>query len=107
MTEMDPHDEEMDRFLLRSMKAPVPALPSSFDRQVLRAVNRNSDLVERYRRILFIAYAVVSALTSLVIMRSAGLDWWSILGIVAPVTVITAALSTWKTKRARVEPSEA
>ena len=107
MTEMDPHDEEMDRFLLRSMKAPVPALPSNFDKRVLRAVNRNSDLVERYRRILFIAYAVVSALTSLVIMRGAGLDWWAILGIVAPVTLITAALSTWKTKRARVEPSEA
>jgi hypothetical protein len=42
VSEMDPHDSEMDRFLLRSMKAPIPALSSNFDRRVLRAVNRNS-----------------------------------------------------------------
>jgi hypothetical protein len=97
----------MDRFLLRSMKAPVPALPSNFDKRVLRAVNRNSGLVERYRWILFTAYAIVSALTSLLIMHGAGLDWSPIIGILAPVTLISAIFSAWKAKRASIEPYEA
>lgn len=107
MTEMEPHDVEMDRLLLQSMKARVPALPSNFDRRILREANRSSDLVERYRWMFFAAYVVVSALTSLVIMRGAGLNWLPIIGILAPLTLISAAFSTWKAKRASVQPSEA
>lgn len=107
MTEMEPHDVEMDRLLLRSMRAPVPALPSNFDRRVLRAANRNSDLLERYRWMLFTAYAVVSALTSLLIMHDAGLDWLPIIGILAPVTLTSALFLAWKTKRRATQVSEA
>jgi hypothetical protein len=106
VTEIKSHDAEMDRLLLQSMGAPVPALPSNFDRRVLREVNRNSDLVERYRWMLLTAYAAVSALTSLVIMRDAGLGWLPIIGILAPVTLISAAFPAWKTKPARIRPSE-
>lgn len=97
----------MDRLLLRSMKAPVPALSSNFDRRLLRAVNRKPEMVERYRWILFMGYAVVSALTCLLIMHNAGIGWLPIIGILAPVTLVPAAFSAWKAKRARIEPSEA
>ena len=107
MTEMEPHDAEMDRLLLRSLRAPVPSLPSNFDRRFLRSANRDSELIKRYRWMLFAAYAVVSALTSLVIMHGAGLDWLPIIGILAPVTLASAAFSLWKTRRASVQSSEA
>jgi len=79
------------------MRAPVPALPSNFDRRVLRAANRNSDFVER----------IVSALTSLLIMHDAGLDWLPIIGILAPVTLTSALFLAWKTKRTATQVSEA
>ena len=107
MTEMEPHDEEMDRLLLRSMRAPVPTLPTNFDRRVLRAARHNSDVKERYRWILFAVYAVVSALTSLLIMHSAGLSWLATVGIVVPLALISIAFPAWRVKRARVLPSEA
>lgn len=107
MTEMEPHDAEMNLLLLASMSAPVPALPSNFDRRVLRKANRTSALVERYRWILFALYAVVSALTSLLIMHGAGLGWLPIIGILAPLTLVSAAFSARKAKRARIQPHEA
>ena len=106
MTEMEPHDEEMDRLLLQSMRAPVPTLPSNFDRRVLRAVNRDSSLVERYRWMLVTVYAVVSALTSLLIMHSAGIRWLPIMVILALLTLISVAMPAWKRKRTGVEPSK-
>lgn len=107
MTEMEPHNVEMDRLLVLSMRAPVPALPSNFDRRVLREVNRSSDLVERYRWMLFAAYAVISAVTCLLIMHGAGLSWLPIIGILGPLTLISVAFPAWKAKRARIQPFEA
>jgi hypothetical protein len=104
---MEPHDVEMDRLLLRSMRALVPDLPSNFDRRVLRAANRNSDLVERYRWMLFAAYVVVSALKSLLMTHDAGLDWLPIIGILAPVTLASALCFGMETKRTATQVSEA
>ncbi|WP_162601735.1 hypothetical protein [Occallatibacter savannae] len=97
----------MDRLLMDRMRAPVPALSSNFERKIVRAAKRDSDLLGRYRWIVFAAYVVASALTSLAIMHNAGLGWLPIVGILAAATVGSAAFVAWKTGRAAVARSEA
>ena len=115
MTEMEPYQDQpiradqneegpnqaaMDNLLRRSLAAPVPALPSSFDRRVMRRASRNSQLLGRYRWMLLAGYAIVSAGTSAVIMRGAGLDWIPIGGILTPLTLAAAAYAAWQAKHA-------
>ena len=56
---------------------------------------------------LFAAYAVISAVTCLLIMHGAGLSWLPIIGILGPLTLISVAFPAWKAKRARIQPFEA
>lgn len=83
----------MDRLLRQSMASPVPSLPANFDRRVVRAANRNSELLGRVRWRLLAGYALVSAATSLVVMHAAGLNWLPIAGIVAPLTLLATVYS--------------
>jgi len=96
---MEPREAEIDRLLRRSMAAPVPSLTQDFDRRLMRKVRRSSETLDRYRRILFAGYVLISVLVSAVIMRSQGLGWGPIAGLVlAPLVVIAATRSARHTK---------
>jgi hypothetical protein len=90
----------MDSLLRRSLAAPFPALQSNFDRRLMRRVSRNSKLLDRYRWMLLVGYAIVSAGTSAVIMRGAGLHWIPIGGILTPLTLAAAAYAALQAKHA-------
>lgn len=95
--EMEPSDDGMDRWLRRSMAAPIPDLPPDFDQRLMRAVQRSSEPLGHYRQILFIGYGVVSAVTCAVVMRGQGLDWGPIAGmILAPLALVVIARSMWR-----------
>jgi hypothetical protein len=86
---MDPRDSGIDNLLRHSMAAPVPSLPPNFDQRVIRALGQNSQVRNRYRRILLTVYGAVSAITSAIVMRGQGLDWETIaLTILAPLLLI-------------------
>ncbi len=91
MSEMEPRDAEIDSVLRRFMTAPIPSLPTDFDRRVLRQVRRGSQPLDRYRRILLTGYAATSVVASAVVMRGHGLDWGAIsVMIVVPLGSIVA-----------------
>jgi hypothetical protein len=95
---MEPREAEIDRLLRRSMAAPVPSLTQDFDRRLMRRVRRSSESLDRYRQIMFAGYVLISVLVSVVIMRSQGLGWGPIAGLVlAPLVVVAATRSTRRT----------
>jgi hypothetical protein len=98
---MEPHEAEMDILLRRSMNAPVPGLPPNFDRRVMREVRRKHQSLDRYNWILFTGYGVISAVTSVVVMRGAGLNWLGIGATLGPVTLLAAAYSAWQANHGR------
>ena len=89
MTEMEPRDAGIDSLLRRSMAAPAPSLPPDFEQRLLRELPQNSQALDRYRRILLACYALISVVTSAVVMRSQGLDWGAVLLlIIGPLALI-------------------
>ncbi len=88
---MEPREAEIDRLLRRSMAAPVPSLTQDFDRRLMRRVRRSSESLDRYRQILFTGYVLISVLVSVVIMRSQGLGWGPIAGLLLGPLVLVAA----------------
>lgn len=94
----------MDNLLRRSLAAPAPALAPNFDRRVLRAVRRDSHTLRRYAWMLFIGYGLVSALTSVVVMRGAGLHWLPIGAILAPLALLAAASTARRAKHGTARP---
>jgi hypothetical protein len=87
MSEMEPREAEIDRLLRRSMSAPVPRLSPDFQsdfQQVLsRELRRRSQPPNQYGRILLAAYGVISAATSILVMRGQGLGW----GVIGAMTI--------------------
>ena len=88
---MEPREAGIDRWLRRSMAAPVPSLPPDFDQRLLREVRRSQPL-DRYGRILLTGYALASIAVSAVVMRGQGLDWRVIsVMILGPLALVAAA----------------
>jgi hypothetical protein len=96
---MEPREAGVDNLLRRSMAAPVPSLPPDFDQRLIREIQRGSQPLDRYRRILLTGYGLTSALTSAVVMRGQGLGWGAIsVMILAPLVLIAAARWTRRVK---------
>jgi len=92
MTDMQPKEDEMDQLLRSSLAAPIPSLSPDFDQRLLREVRRSSPSLDRFGKILLTSYGVISAVVSALVMRSHGLDWGTIAGmILAPVLVVAVA----------------
>jgi hypothetical protein len=86
MSEMEPREEEIDRLLRRSMSAPIPRLSLEFQSEFqsnFQKVRRGSQPIGRYGRILLAGYGVISAATSIFLMRGQGLGW----GVIAAMTI--------------------
>ena len=66
---------DIDSFLRRSMAEPVPHLSTDFERRIAGQVAHRTKELGRYRRFMFAGYGVTSAIASVVIMGSEGLDW--------------------------------
>jgi hypothetical protein len=89
---MEPR-EGIDNLLRRSMAAPVPSLPPDFGQRVMRELNRSSQPLDRYFRILISAYGLLSVLVSALVMRGQGLGWGAItVTIVAPLALLATTL---------------
>ena len=95
---MEPEEIEVDALLRRSMTAPAPALAPDFEKRVLRAARRDSELLGRYRWMFLAGYGTVSAVTSLVAMRSAGLSWLPIVEILVPLALVVAGYAARRTQ---------
>ena len=74
-TDKVPRQTEMDSLLRRSMSAPVPRLSPDFHQILSRELRRTSQPPNRFGPILLAAYAAVSAVVSIVVMRGQGLGW--------------------------------
>lgn len=90
-------EEGVDRLLRRSMAAPVPALPTDFDRRLMQEVRRRKQPLDRYRRMLLGCYAVVSVVVSAILMRGERLDWGVVLGtLLATIALIAITRPAWR-----------
>lgn len=86
---MEPRDTGIDDLLRRSMAAPVPTLPTDFELCIIRDLPQNSQALDRYRRILLTCYALISVMTSTMVMRGQGLDWGFVsLLILGPLALV-------------------
>jgi hypothetical protein len=93
-----PHEKGIDNLLRQSMSAPAPTLAPDFDRRLIRKLNRKSKPLDRYRGILLSCYGLVSIVTCAVVMRSQGLAWGPVAGmIVAPLILVVTARSMRRT----------
>lgn len=93
MSDMDPREAETDRLLRRSMAAPVPRLSPDFHQVLSRELRRRSQPPNQFGQILLTGYGGVSAVVSIVVMRSQGLGW-------VAITVMTlGALATLELAR--------
>jgi hypothetical protein len=76
------------------LEPPIPSLPSDFDRRLVGEALRSAQQTDRYRRLLFTGYGVVSVAVSVVLMRGQGLGWGATAGmILAPLALIAAVRS--------------
>lgn len=75
MSEMEPHEAEMDSLLRRCMAAPIPNLSPDFNQRLLREARRSSHPLSRYGQILLTGYGLLSVVASAVVMRVQGLGW--------------------------------
>jgi hypothetical protein len=94
---MEPHEGidnlRIDNLLRRSMAAPVPSLPPDFDRRVMRKLDRKSQPLDRYFRILMTGYGLLSVVVSASVMRGQGLGWGAIaVTILAPLALLATTL---------------
>lgn len=88
---MEPREDDMDRWLRRSMATPIPGLSPDFDQRLMGEALRSAYHVDRYRRLVLIGYALVSVVVCAVLMRGQGLGWGAIAGmILAPLALIAA-----------------
>jgi hypothetical protein len=78
MSDMDSREAEIDSLLRRSMSAPVPRLSPDFHQVLSRELRRRSQPPTQYGRILLVGYGVISATTSILVMRGQGLGWVAI-----------------------------
>jgi hypothetical protein len=87
-------DSKMDDLLRRSLAAPIPTISANFEQHLLRQVDRSSQPLDRYRRIMFAGYGLASIATCAVVMRSQGLPWIATaLLIFAPLAALAALRS--------------
>ncbi len=108
MSEMEPGDRAIDSLLRRSMAAPVPGIAPDFDQKVMRELRRSSKPLDRYRRMLLTGYGLVSAVTSVVVMRGQGIDWWAIAAIVlTPVALLATFPLARRARRSTTRPNTA
>jgi hypothetical protein len=84
-SDMDPRQTEIDSLLRQSLAAPVPRLSPDFHQSLSRKLQQGSEPSKQFARFLLAGYGVVSALVSVVLMRSQGLGW-------VPIAVMTLAL---------------
>jgi hypothetical protein len=92
VTEMEPHEAEIDGLLRLSMAAPIPSLPTHFDQRLLRELHRSSQPLDRYSRILLTGYGLISIVASAVVMRGQGLNWGPIaVMILGPLALIATS----------------
>jgi hypothetical protein len=92
MSELEPRETEIDSLLRHSMSAPIPSLSADFEQNLLLEVNRRSQPLNRYGRVLLTGYALLSAVSSAVIMRGQGLEWGATAGmILVPLALIAVA----------------
>ena len=98
MTEMEPHDIQIDTLLRSSMAAPIPGLPSDFDQRLMRELHRTSQPLDRYRWILLTGYGLTSAVASAVVMHSQRLSWGTV-AVMLVGSFALAATAPW-TRRA-------
>ena len=68
----------MDSMLRRSMAAPVPRPSPDLEKRVSRAVRLRARPSPAVTRTLLAGYVVVSAMTSIIVMRGQGLGWGTI-----------------------------
>ena len=100
---MEPRDSSMDNLLRTSLAAPVPSLRADFEKRLTRKLRRDSQVLGRYRRLILAAYALVSAVTSAIIMRGQGLGWTATaVMILGPLAVMAITVSTRQVKRVSV-----
>lgn len=78
MSDLETRDALMDNLLRRSLTAPVPRPSPDLHKRVSRAVRRRARPSRALNRNLLAGYAVVSAVTSIVVMRGQGLGWGAI-----------------------------
>jgi len=78
MSDMDPREAEIDALLRRSLAAPIPRLSPDFQQVLSRDMRRRSRHLRRFSPILLAGYGLVSAVTSIVVMRNQGLGWMAI-----------------------------
>ena len=108
MTEMEPQQDTMDRFLRRSMTAPIPSLPSNFDQRVLREARRRADPRDPQRNLVLAGYGVVSAVACVIILHGQGLGWGATMGMtLAPMAVVAAVLAVRRALRPAARQSAA
>jgi hypothetical protein len=89
MSDMDPREAEMDSLLRRSMNTPVPRLSPDFHQVLSREMRQRSQPPRQFGRILLASYGGVSAVVSIVVMRSQGLGWVAIAAMtLAPLATL-------------------
>lgn len=93
MTDQDFH--AIDALLRRSMSEPAPALPTDFEEKLHQRIRRDRErdarVLSPYRRIFLAAYGVVSAVTSIAVLRGQGIGW-SVTALVVVSAAVLAAL---------------
>lgn len=78
--------DHMDQLLSQAMSAPAPTLSSDFDQRLTRRMPARLD---RRRRLILIAYAVVALVVSVWSMLAVGLGWSMVAGFVfVPLGVV-------------------
>ena len=75
MSDPDSRDALMDSMLRRSMAAPVPRPSPDLEKRVSRALRLRALPSPAATRTLLAGYVVVSAMTSIIVMRGQGLGW--------------------------------
>ena len=99
MTEMEPHQHDIDGLLRSTLAAPMPALPPDFDQRLMSKISRRSQPLDRYRQVLLAGYGLVSIVVSTVLMRGQGLGWGAIAAtILAPLAVAAVVRSAWHSR---------
>ena len=78
MSDMNLREAEIDNLLRQSMTEPVPRLSPDFHQVLSRELRRRSQPLHSLGRILLAGYGGVSAVTSIIVMRSQGLGWAAI-----------------------------
>jgi hypothetical protein len=91
MSDLEAEIAKIDGLLRRCLAASVPSLPPDFDQRLMREINRGSQPLDRYRRILLMGYGLVSAAVSAAVMRGQGLNWPVVASMMlAPLALVVA-----------------